>query len=158
MHIALVTKSEKQPVAFINAFTEKDTFEKKAPQVIIKHNTAIFRKPSLAQRVKAKTNFYSGKSQQKLPADEILKLLHTQIAAHQIYPADAVELNQNGRVRVRFIMQRNGELKNILLEQSSGYTSIDAAALAAVKAASPIPAASRYLQASTAFSIDIVFA
>lgn len=96
------------------------------------------------------------KQNQTIPA--LLKLLHAALAAQQIYPEQALELHQKGRVKIGFDINPAGELSHIVLLQSSGYTSIDMAALAAAQAISPFPNSKAYLHTKQTFSVDVVFA
>ncbi len=90
--------------------------------------------------------------------NELVSLLHQQIQARQIYPPQALEMNQTGRVVVAFLLTPNGMASDIHLVKSSGNANLDNAALSAVKAATPFQGVAHYLQTSEHFQIDIVFA
>jgi TonB family protein len=87
----------------------------------------------------------------------LLTMLHELIAAKQHYPESALALNQTGSVLISFTLHVNGELTNIVLIKSSGITSIDSAALSAVKAISPVNLASFYLTKREHFSVEVAF-
>jgi TonB family protein len=87
----------------------------------------------------------------------LLTLLHNAIAAKQNYPESALDLKQTGTVVIQFLLAPTGELTHISLLKSSGFTSIDQAALMAVRAASPIKKAGIYLQAEKYFSLEVIF-
>jgi|GEM_PF-4150221 len=96
-------------------------------------------------------------SQKKNPNDTLLALLHNAIAAQEVYPAISEELHQSGTVKIGFILKPNGELSDITLLQSSGFDSIDQAALDAAHAASPIHDVDHYLKNPEKTSLDILF-
>ncbi len=56
-----------------------------------------------------------------------------------IYPTEAIRNGWEGIAKVRFTLGRNGRIKEIDIEESSGYNLLDAAAILAVKDASPYP-------------------
>jgi TonB family protein len=87
----------------------------------------------------------------------LLKLLHDEIAAKQVYPENALLLNQTGVVSIGFTLNPDGVITNESILKSSGVSSIDSAALAAVRQVSPLKTADRYLQEKEIFSIDVVF-
>ena len=84
-------------------------------------------------------------------------MLHEQIAKKQIYPESAIALNQSGTVTIRFILSPEGIIHHIILDKSSGVTSLDLAALKAVQTISPIPNISHFLKIEEPFSVDIVY-
>lgn len=65
-------------------------------------------------------------------------LLH-QIAQHKRYPLPAKRAKQQGLVEISFEIAADGRLLSARVSQSSQNPSLDAAALAAVTAASPFP-------------------
>lgn len=89
--------------------------------------------------------------------DTLLSLLHQQIAAKQSYPEAALLLQQNGTVRIGFLLFPDGHISQISVLQSSGINSIDASALSALKEIIPVKEASSYLQKERYFSVDVVF-
>lgn len=88
---------------------------------------------------------------------ELQKILHEAISAKQSYPESAQLLNQEGIVRIRFLLRPEGVLENVVIEKSSGFASIDDAALTAAKAISPVRQAHLYLKTAKLFSVDIRF-
>jgi protein TonB len=56
------------------------------------------------------------------------------------YPKMAKMKKQEGATQVAISVDASGAATNAVVEKSSGYDSLDAAALAAVKAAAPFPA------------------
>lgn len=59
---------------------------------------------------------------------------------HQRYPASAKKEKQEGTVRLAFTIDRNGHVLKRSIAESSGYPSLDQAALDMIDAASPLPA------------------
>lgn len=97
-------------------------------------------------------------SSRGVAVDELAALLHDAIQAKQQYPASAMEMEREGRVRVGFILQPNGMAQQIELIHSSGTSSLDAAGLQAVRDATPFKQVDRYLTNAREFQIDVVFA
>lgn len=89
--------------------------------------------------------------------ETILSLLHTAIAAKQVYPESASELEQTGTVGIKFLIFPDGHLENINVTHTSGFSSLDQAAINAVRASSPITSVHRYLTQAEIYSVDIVF-
>ncbi len=56
-----------------------------------------------------------------------------------IYPEDARMNNQQGQLLILFSIDKNGNLAKVQLIRSSGYASLDNAAIEAVKEAAPFP-------------------
>ncbi len=71
---------------------------------------------------------------------KLLALLHTNIQEKQIYPLEAIMSQQSGTAIVDFTLLPNGNIVNSTLHESSGYSDLDQAALAAVQAISPFKA------------------
>ncbi len=57
-----------------------------------------------------------------------------------VYPQEAVQTGQQGRLLILFSIDKNGNLVRLKLIRSSGYPLLDKAALQAVRDASPFPA------------------
>ncbi len=70
---------------------------------------------------------------------EYLGLLQDKINAYFIYPTEAKAKRWEGIVKVKFTINRDGRIKNIDIAESSGYPLLDAAAILAVRDASPYP-------------------
>jgi periplasmic protein TonB len=89
--------------------------------------------------------------------DALLTLLHTAIQSRQHYPASAMEMEREGRVRVAFTLQPSGEIQQLQLLKSSGTASLDTAGLQAVRDAAPFKGVKTFLSAAREFQIDVVF-
>lgn len=64
------------------------------------------------------------------------------IDAHKQYPKRAQRRNQQGKATVRFILMRDGAVRQVELLDSSGYPVLDKAAMRAIEAISgklPLP-------------------
>jgi len=98
------------------------------------------------------------KSDTKKTIDNILlKILHNKIADNLSYPDSALMLKQNGTVKIGLLLFPNGQLTHISILKSSGVTSMDSAAIAAVQSIPVIEEAHAYLSTAEFFSVDVVF-
>jgi TonB family protein len=89
--------------------------------------------------------------------DQLLALLHTAIENAQFYPDSAQQMEREGSASVEFILHINGSITDLNLLHSSGTSSLDEAALEAVKKAAPFQHVEKYLRVPEKFNIDIVF-
>ena len=64
---------------------------------------------------------------------------HTQPFVQRSYPVDAIGRKEEGMVEVAVRLDASGAVLEAVIERSSGSRSLDQAALAAVRAASPLP-------------------
>jgi TonB family protein len=87
----------------------------------------------------------------------LLALLHNATAANLIYPAIAIDFNEKGIVKVGFQIDPNGRVTQIKLAKSSGYDPLDQAAIAAVRAMSPVTGVKQYLQKAKFLVVDVIF-
>lgn len=93
----------------------------------------------------------------KIENETLLTLLHNAAAEHLIYPSVALDFNETGTVTVQFLLHPSGEIENILVTHSSGHSSLDEAAINAIRDISPFSNAQYHLKNSKILSIDIVF-
>ncbi len=68
-----------------------------------------------------------------------IRNLQTRIVNATYYPPDAIELGWEGTVRLSLLVLNDGELKEAVISQSSGYKILDEAALDAVLRQAPFP-------------------
>lgn len=68
--------------------------------------------------------------------DENFKKIVDALKKHRKYPKNAIKMRQQGVVEVRFIFKKDGSVTNIEVVKSSGYTSLDLAAIKCVEKAS----------------------
>lgn len=71
--------------------------------------------------------------------NDYLSRVYRHIDPHRAYPAGARAARQHGRVVTRVTINRAGELLDIRLDRSSGWPLIDAAEMAAIRRAMPLP-------------------
>lgn len=90
-------------------------------------------------------------------ANTLLGLLHSAIQKAQIYPEAALSMQRSGRVTVSFDLSPDGNIANLKLVKSSDTSSLDSAALDAIRQASPFQGINNYLTAVKNFQIDVVF-
>jgi len=88
----------------------------------------------------------------------LLVLLHQAIQNKQQYPASALQMGRQGRVKVGFKLYPDGTISHLRLIKSSGTESLDKAAMEAVRLAIPFKEIDSYLKAPDDFNIDVVFA
>lgn len=89
--------------------------------------------------------------------DSLGALLHDAIQRHQRYPLNALEMEREGRVTLVFTVYVDGTIGNLRIDRSSGTTSLDEAALLAVREATPFKGVDRYLKRPKEHRIDVVF-
>jgi TonB family protein len=99
------------------------------------------------QKVKSKKTF----------DDPLLKLLHEATTAKLVYPKISIDFNQSGVALVGFVLSPNGSVSNIKLMKSSGYELLDEAAMAAIKAISPVRHIEQFLQKPRFIAAHIAF-
>ncbi len=88
---------------------------------------------------------------------ELTALIHSAIQEAQQYPASAQEMGRQGRSTISFLLHPDGTVTDLKLLHSSGTTSIDNAALAAVNNAAPFRQVNKYLHEAKPYQIDVVF-
>ncbi len=71
--------------------------------------------------------------------NDYLSRVFRHIEPYRVYPPSARENRQSGRVVTRVTINRNGQLVDARVERSSGWPIIDAAELAAIRRAMPLP-------------------
>ncbi len=99
----------------------------------------------------------SGNMHQGVDKEPLIALLHDAIQKMQQYPESALAMEREGRVKVGFILYNDGSVGDLRLLSSSGTTSLDNAALKAVREASPFRNVIKYIKAIQTYQIDIVF-
>jgi protein TonB len=73
------------------------------------------------------------------PGDDYLDAVRRWVTRYKKYPEDAVKQKQEGVVQLGFTFTRDGTVMKAWVEKSSGFPALDQAALAMIRAASPIP-------------------
>lgn len=87
----------------------------------------------------------------------LLKLLGRAITTHLYYPSIARELNKRGVVTIALILQPSGEITSAHIIKSSREHLLDAAALNAINASSPIAGVDLYVKEPKRLVINIIF-
>ena len=87
----------------------------------------------------------------------LYKLLYSAINQQKHYPVSALRMKQQGKVRVSFKLFNNGNLDELKVSHSSGYRSLDNAALLAVKRIQPFLPAKKFIARARGFQLDIIF-
>ncbi len=82
----------------------------------------------------------SGKADGGKSKDRYYAELAAWLERHKRYPPQARKMRQEGIVRVRFVIDRNGKVISHRIESSSGHTALDLAASELLRRASPMPA------------------
>jgi periplasmic protein TonB len=72
-------------------------------------------------------------------AKEYFEMLNLRIHSVKEYPESAKSRHLEGRVKVQFVVSRNGILSDIKIIKSSHHKNLDNAAIRAIKKASPFP-------------------
>lgn len=91
-------------------------------------------------------------------ASELVTLLHAAIQEKQHYPLSAQQMEREGRVTVKFTLFVDGTITHLRIAHSSGTTSLDEAAVAAVNEAAPFGHVEKFLEGPQEYVIDVVFA
>ncbi|WP_296805419.1 energy transducer TonB [Thiocapsa sp.] len=82
----------------------------------------------------------SGKVDGGKSRDRYYAELAAWLERHKRYPSQARKMRQEGIVRVRFVIERNGKVVSHRIETSSGHAVLDHAASELLRRASPMPA------------------
>lgn len=88
---------------------------------------------------------------------ELMALLHQAIDRNKRYPQSALRMGREGSARVDFRLGPDGQIEDLNIGNSSGVHSLDIAAYRAVQDIAPFPIASRYLERTQRFQVDVVF-
>ena len=77
--------------------------------------------------------------QPKPPGDDYLDAVRRWVTRYKKYPEGAVKQKEESVVQLGFKFTRDGTVTDAWVEKSSGFPALDQAALAMIRAASPIP-------------------
>jgi protein TonB len=149
---ALALKAKKTPEANARAHLENPV--KPPPPVVASssHASATTGENGPSQQTKQ-----AAQASRDNAYNELTKLLHGAINRHKQYPRTALRMAWQGTASIGFLLQRDGQLASLTLLHSSGYNSLDRAALQAVRNISPFEPAQQYLQNAQTFKVDVVF-
>ena len=87
----------------------------------------------------------------------IIELLHSKISEHKQYPYLARRQRREGVATVGFVLHPDGTVANPRLIQSSRTSSLDKAALDAVRRIQPFEPARAFIEQPEAYRVDVVF-
>ena len=87
----------------------------------------------------------------------IIELLHSKISEHKQYPYLARRQRREGVATVEFVLHPDGTVLNPRLVHSSRTSSLDKAALDAVKNIEPFTPAKNFIDQPEAYRVDVVF-
>ena len=93
----------------------------------------------------------------KNPPREIILLLHNKIQKALYYPLSAELLNEQGTVKVGFLMKSSGEIIKPKVVKTSGHRDLDEAAIQTLRGASPVDGVRKYLLQQKSFVINIQY-
>ena len=130
-------------------------------KIIKKPNTTDSKESIKRKKISESTNKSESSENKTINSeqttDQLINLLHAAIQAQQQYPHNALIQKQTGTVTVSFILFPDGQITSIKIMQSSGFESLDEAAVNAVKNAAPIKEVSSYLTTAKNFNISLHF-
>ncbi len=87
----------------------------------------------------------------------IIELLHTRISEHKQYPYLARRQRREGVATIEFVLHPDGTVANARLVHSSRTSSLDKAALDAVRRIEPFRPAREFIDRPEAYRVDVVF-
>lgn len=147
------------PTALAVPMTRENASNQTAPEVMTRPQTAMARHksgPSAAKTPATPSRPGAGKGNSVTPAGgtgdgadaagpvsanapNVLAAIRAKILAKQKYPGEARRNGEKGTVKVGFKISLEGAVQALRVLKSSGSAALDDAALAAVRAAAPLP-------------------
>ncbi len=88
---------------------------------------------------------------------QLLSLLHQAISREKRYPLLARRQRREGTATVSFRLSPSGDVDGIGIDQSSGFSVLDTAAVSAVSRVAPFAPARIFLSDVTRFKVDVTF-
>lgn len=98
-----------------------------------------------------------GWSQSFSLSPEYLGLIQQKVTPHFVYPKEAKLKGWEGVVKVKFTLAQDGRIKEMDVAESSGYPLLDAAAMLAIKDASPYPFPKNYPKEETEITLPLTY-
>jgi len=130
---------------------KKNTLSKQHEAAIVQENNPN----DVSDKIEAQTS--QSATRVKRNFDKLYQLLYAAIDQQKHYPVTALRMQQRGTVRVAFKLFNNGNMNEIAISESSGYNSLDRAALQAVKRIQPFHPATDHIASVKDFQVDIIF-
>jgi len=125
--------------------------------------TGTIGQQEIAQTLSSDTNISSERTTTspsgsiKTSLDELQRLLLTKIDQHKHYPLSAIRLKQEGATRIGFRLRKSGHIDKLAIMRSSGYRTLDQAALSAINEIQPFKPADRFIRDVASLQIEIIF-
>lgn len=136
----------------LNTVSSNPREKKRAQQAIKPQTSSKARNPS-GHGLSDTPNHGSGPgldSQGPETASNVLARIRKKIIRRQFYPEQARQQKLSGSVRVEFKITQSGGLEYVRITRGSGHRTLDEAALATIKKATPLP----YFPDGVALSLD----
>ena len=148
--LSTVTEQKKQKKQIANTPLSIISSEKIGTRRLYEH-TIRSTHASLSDKITIARTVQSGS------LSALLILIHDLINEKQRYPLNAQLLHQGGDVSVQFRLTPKGHIEHTSVSHSSGYPSLDQAALRAIQAIDPITQASQFLNHPKILTVKIHF-
>ncbi len=110
-----------------------------------------------AARTDPGTSLTSGAKANSRTASAFQRTLFAHIAHFRNYPEQALLEKMQGTVQVLFAMRRNGTVTDLFVQKSSGHEELDAAAVATIRRAQPLPSIPPALPDNLTILIPVAF-
>ncbi len=92
-----------------------------------------------------------------LDINNYLSLIRSQIEKHKYYPRFSRKQNHEGTSLIKIDIAKDGSIMQVTLLSSSGYKTLDKAALEAIRQSSPFPAPSEYGLRELSLDIPVTY-
>ncbi len=87
----------------------------------------------------------------------VLSVLNNELRQYFIYPRLAQKRNWQGKVLVSLQIRANGDIENIQISQSSGYSILDNAAIASIRKIKNLSGISSWLANDVTLSLPVIY-
>ena len=87
----------------------------------------------------------------------VLSVLHNELRQYFVYPRLAQKRNWQGKVLVSIQIRANGDIKNVQVSQSSGYSILDNAAIVSIRKIKNLSGISSWLANDVTLSIPVIY-
>lgn len=88
---------------------------------------------------------------------QVVSRIHTALQQYFVYPKLAQKRNWQGKVLLSLRLSANGNIHNIELKQSSGYSVLDQAAIDALLKVKSIPPVSSWLPGDIQLQLPVIY-
>lgn len=151
-HVAELPQQQNQKQHYITTVTQSHQHLVTKKTSIHQHNQQT--KPSPQHATQSTTHL-----QQRHGATNsaLIQYLSTQIQAHLNYPEQAKLLDETGTTTITLQLLPSGDITATHTTTSSGYTTLDQAALQTIKQAQPFSKAKHYISTPTQVVVPVLF-